>query len=685
MVSTLINDYNNNINSGIEFEVRFGYFSKDGFKPFLDKETYENIKNFLKNKYKNKTSFFKRINYKNGARETIFENGENVVCTKKKIKNIDDKEFGIRFSLSDEMKANTSGDMIIHKHDKQRDSFYINECIRVDLTCTDGKYFEIEIEAVGKIKDSVIFTDYILFISKIINKTNVLCALSEQKNIMYSFQKLKLKFNNCKNIKRDDFISKNLIFTEKTDGERNYMFVSENGEGYLINNKNIIKKIGINFGQELQMCVFDTECVFDIEKGLRIFVFDIMMNKGEYVSEDIEKRISIIKNKLGNGNGLIIIKKYYNNKDDLKKILDVVIGNKDYDGMIFSTTGSSYKDTIHLKYKQVQTLDLKIINNKGYVYDKDNNDKEFECNILKMPIVSNGVVVEFIVDKNGNLTFLKERRDKIRGNYIECALDIMYDAKNNIEPFELLGLYKKESVQSFEYRRLHNHIKKQLYTKYTKHSDNLLEIACGKGGDIHKWNCSYVLGVDINKNFINEAYNRNTMCKNCEFKQIDISKELLIERHPEYLFKKFDVCSIQFAIHYFFKSEETFLNLIKNINSCLKKGGFVIGTCMDEKVLKDINNNLVSIKKGEQNNSDFGNEIMVNFNNNSASSSGILKGSNTEYITKNINKLFEDNGFSVVESLNFSKYFNSYNNIDALSFDEKIFSAMNKTFVFIKN
>jgi SAM-dependent methyltransferase len=43
----------------------------------------------------------------------------------------------------------------------------------------------------------------------------------------------------------------------------------------------------------------------------------------------------------------------------------------------------------------------------------------------------------------------------------------------------------------------------------------------------------------------------------------------------------FDVLSSQFAIHYFFKTDETLANFIYNINLCLKEGGYFIGTCFD--------------------------------------------------------------------------------------------------------
>jgi mRNA (guanine-N7-)-methyltransferase len=49
-------------------------------------------------------------------------------------------------------------------------------------------------------------------------------------------------------------------------------------------------------------------------------------------------------------------------------------------------------------------------------------------------------------------------------------------------------------------RRFHNNVKRQLYDKYTKNIYKLLDLACGKGGDLDKWvsnNIKYVVGYDI--------------------------------------------------------------------------------------------------------------------------------------------------------------------------------------------
>ena len=48
---------------------------------------------------------------------------------------------------------------------------------------------------------------------------------------------------------------------------------------------------------------------------------------------------------------------------------------------------------------------------------------------------------------------------------------------------------------------------------------------------------------------------------------------------------KFDVVSIQFALHYFFETKQSFLNVAENISNNLKNGGFFVGTCFNGRLV----------------------------------------------------------------------------------------------------
>ena len=182
----------------------------------------------------------------------------------------------------------------------------------------------------------------------------------------------------------------------------------------------------------------------------------------------------------------------------------------------------------------------------------------------------------------------------------------------------------------------HNKVVKNefLYKRFDS-TNSLFEIGCGKGGDLHKWATSkfrLVVGSDVNKdNLYNikdgiyKRYNQlvkngiiNTKKQKMIFMILD-GGELWDKRYfnsiddeisqrfskiifnPDNLIKKsdfekdetvllnfynkgiekFNLVSIQFAIHYMFKDMHTLQNFVKNVDYVLKENGYFFGTCLD--------------------------------------------------------------------------------------------------------
>ena len=146
----------------------------------------------------------------------------------------------------------------------------------------------------------------------------------------------------------------------------------------------------------------------------------------------------------------------------------------------------------------------------------------------------------------------------------------------------------------------------------------LLDLACGKSGDLSKWKAAYlkkVICIDIDKKCIDYAisyYKSFPRPKpNAYYVWGDTSKLIFPNqdaglndmqkiRLKEYIPNKnnFDIVSCQFCLHYYFESENKLNNLIQNIKDNLKVGGYFIGTCFDGKKIftalkgkKEINGN----------------------------------------------------------------------------------------------
>ena len=210
----------------------------------------------------------------------------------------------------------------------------------------------------------------------------------------------------------------------------------------------------------------------------------------------------------------------------------------------------------------------------------------------------------------------------------------------------------RSNMLSVHMLNFHNHgIKRMLYQRSTRR-DSLIEFACGMAGDMPRWrDCGYkfVLGIDLSRDNITQpssgAYARmlnqsravktivegveDTIYPDVAFVVGDCAlpihtgataegrdEDSVRLLHALYrggngnasvppalrnrAARGFSVASCMFAIHYFFKNEETLNGFLTNVSHNLVKGGIFICTFMDgEKVeaLLDANNGIVEGRK----------------------------------------------------------------------------------------
>ena len=157
---------------------------------------------------------------------------------------------------------------------------------------------------------------------------------------------------------------------------------------------------------------------------------------------------------------------------------------------------------------------------------------------------------------------------------------------------------------------------------------SLLDVACGRGGDINKWvelGVERVLGVDVMEDGLAEAIRRASTASNAPdalFLRMDASKpfedagqfegmqedDAAVARvafglseplHDDSLLSRrlltwqktvaagFDVATCMFALHYFCRDQTSLSNLIDNVRKHLKVGGLFAGVCLDGRVVDD--------------------------------------------------------------------------------------------------
>jgi len=155
-------------------------------------------------------------------------------------------------------------------------------------------------------------------------------------------------------------------------------------------------------------------------------------------------------------------------------------------------------------------------------------------------------------------------------------------------------------------RSFHNKLKGVLikniseYCYKSRNPLSLLDISVGRGGDIAKWDNAYitnVFGFDVSQDSISEAksrmsnYSSKKLLKNVMFDVGDATKPDIKNKINEYMssvnIKKFDLVSCQFALHYFFKSEDSLKSVLKLVSDSLKQGGYFFGTTINSKILMD--------------------------------------------------------------------------------------------------
>jgi len=136
--------------------------------------------------------------------------------------------------------------------------------------------------------------------------------------------------------------------------------------------------------------------------------------------------------------------------------------------------------------------------------------------------------------------------------------------------------------------------------KRTSDDVNVLDLACGKGGDLLKWDkgkVDHVIMADIAATSIDQCkerytklekdrrrgYNRDRLFTT-EFFAADCTKEVLSEKYKKKDIK-LDLTSCQFAFHYSFESYDQADIMLKNACENLRVGGYFIGTTADSNKL----------------------------------------------------------------------------------------------------
>ncbi|KAH1247706.1 mRNA cap guanine-N7 methyltransferase 1 [Glycine max] len=190
-------------------------------------------------------------------------------------------------------------------------------------------------------------------------------------------------------------------------------------------------------------------------------------------------------------------------------------------------------------------------------------------------------------DPQGGAHFVEDESTKIFARKVADH----YSARSN------QTLEEREASPIIHLKKLNNWIKSVLIQLYARRGDAVLDLACGKGGDLIKWDkakIGYYVGIDIAEGSIKDCRTRyngdadhhqrrkkftfpaRLICGDCYEVRLD---KVLADDAP------FDICSCQFALHYSWSTEARARQALANVSALLRPGGIFIGTMPDANVI----------------------------------------------------------------------------------------------------
>lgn len=154
----------------------------------------------------------------------------------------------------------------------------------------------------------------------------------------------------------------------------------------------------------------------------------------------------------------------------------------------------------------------------------------------------------------------------------------------------------RKQSQIYHFRNLQNWIKSSLIQEYARAPcTHVMEIACGKFGDLYKWQrvgVTHIAAIDISRGQLLEAMSRLGQCNARDGRQIaakfvwaDVGHVNLYDFPVLSPSETFTAVSCQFALHYMFETEATALTLFRNIAGRLRPGGVFLATVPDAHAL----------------------------------------------------------------------------------------------------
>jgi mRNA (guanine-N7-)-methyltransferase len=156
------------------------------------------------------------------------------------------------------------------------------------------------------------------------------------------------------------------------------------------------------------------------------------------------------------------------------------------------------------------------------------------------------------------------------------------DAKDHYDALDVPTKRARAAGPAAALKRAHNAFKEELIREFATGAGFLVDIGCGRGGDIAKWDRVGVrnaLGLDVSDAQIDEANRRarESGLPAYSFEACSASLDELDDIPDGCV----DVVATMFSLNYFFGSEESAATIFGKIARILRPGGTLVGVYVD--------------------------------------------------------------------------------------------------------
>jgi hypothetical protein len=319
------------------------------------------------------------------------------------------------------------------------------------------------------------------------------------------------------------------------------------------------------------------------------------------------------------------------------KICQLYVGEKKGNQEIpvpFIVNKIEQKAILYLKDEEVRDRENKIIEDETVVeFIFDNSNPELPDSYKWIPLRTRYDKTEAVIKykkKYGNSNFIAKRIwDTIINPITEDHIASLANPETYAKEIDILSksishyssnnfvYYQQVSSNAKNMRSFHNWIKNIMITSYCRKDFRVLDIGCGRGGDIMKFINAEVkeyVGIDIDYNSL-FVINDSALKRYQSFKEkmevppmyfinvdarglftVSVQEKILprmTEKNKNYIKRflsgnqKYQLINCQFSLHYYLSDEIYWSNFCKNINQLLDVNGYFLITCFDGQLLYD--------------------------------------------------------------------------------------------------